>query len=520
MLDLRIRNFRSITDSGFLEFRPITIFLGQNSSGKSTFLRTLPLLKQSIRTRSNSPILWYGDYVDFGSIQQIKSSFTDSEKISIDFSLSAAALRDSWFVSGSSTVPFEGINKIALGIDLLETQGATVLRSFSVTADDLEAKIEIDDLGAVKSLHVNDVEFTRSLADTGARVTRNEVVPQFFVEQPKLVNTTHMFIRFRRSVDLIHKAIRSYISSNLHGGVSEGTVTHLSRNISFKSRDEFSKRLLQIPSRSVSWSSFVQYLISENGSSDLRYLRSMYFIYELPPLLSTLDQHLFQFLNATSYVGPFRATGERYYRMQELAVDQIDPEGRNLAMYLYSLSGDEQFEFSEWLLSSIGYGLKVVKEGGHIQICLRERESSSFYNIADMGYGFSQVLPILAQIWSQSQKPVNRYSSQPFVVMEQPELHLHPAYQSRLADIMARAISARKGEIKLNPMKFIVETHSEAIINRIGEMIHEKSISSEDVVIYIFDRKFHDHPTDVRRSMFNQDGDLMNWPISFFSSGA
>ena len=70
MKSIRIQNLKSIVDSGNIELNNMTVVIGKNSSGKSTLLRVFPLLKQSMTKRLSSPILWYGDYVDFGSFQK------------------------------------------------------------------------------------------------------------------------------------------------------------------------------------------------------------------------------------------------------------------------------------------------------------------------------------------------------------------------------------------------------------------------------------------------------------------
>lgn len=61
-----IENIRRIGEMPLIEMRPITILVGRNSAGKSTFLRSLPLIRQSLETRSSAPILWFGELVDFG----------------------------------------------------------------------------------------------------------------------------------------------------------------------------------------------------------------------------------------------------------------------------------------------------------------------------------------------------------------------------------------------------------------------------------------------------------------------
>lgn len=64
---VRIKNLRCFGDTGFIDLRPITILVGKNSAGKSTFARLFPLLRQSAEEDKRSPILWYGRLVDFGT---------------------------------------------------------------------------------------------------------------------------------------------------------------------------------------------------------------------------------------------------------------------------------------------------------------------------------------------------------------------------------------------------------------------------------------------------------------------
>ena len=71
MNSLQVKNFRLIEDSGVVQLKPITAFLGKNSCGKSSFVRLLPLLKQTLESNVDEPFLWYGDYVDFGDYNNI-----------------------------------------------------------------------------------------------------------------------------------------------------------------------------------------------------------------------------------------------------------------------------------------------------------------------------------------------------------------------------------------------------------------------------------------------------------------
>ena len=67
---IRIENLRSLKDTGFIQIKPLTILLGANSSGKSTFLRSFLLFAQSVNKKLRGPISWFDDaMVDFGDFQ-------------------------------------------------------------------------------------------------------------------------------------------------------------------------------------------------------------------------------------------------------------------------------------------------------------------------------------------------------------------------------------------------------------------------------------------------------------------
>lgn len=73
MKKIRIQNVRSLQDTGMVPMAEIILLVGENSSGKSTFLRLFPLIRQSISKRTDGPLLWAGDvddYVDFGSFSE------------------------------------------------------------------------------------------------------------------------------------------------------------------------------------------------------------------------------------------------------------------------------------------------------------------------------------------------------------------------------------------------------------------------------------------------------------------
>ena len=107
---------------------------------------------------------------------------------------------------------------------------------------------------------------------------------------------------------------------------------------------------------------------------------------------------------------------------------------------------------------------QVVKIGGHAE------------NIVDVGYGVSQVLPILVDAL--------RGSKEQTYLLQQPEVHLHPRAQAQLGSLFGMLA-------KRDKKTFIVETHSDYIVDRVRLDIQKKKegfLSPEDVVILYFER--------------------------------
>ena len=85
---IRLRNLRSFADddhSPYVDLKPLTVLIGKNSSGKSSFLRSLPLLRQSVEANTTGPILWYSSYVDFGAFSEAKKFDSKKNIIYFDF---------------------------------------------------------------------------------------------------------------------------------------------------------------------------------------------------------------------------------------------------------------------------------------------------------------------------------------------------------------------------------------------------------------------------------------------------
>lgn len=79
MKAIRIKNFRSILDSGNIEINNLNLLLGKNSSGKSSFLRLFPMFKQTVRNELRGPVLWFDESYDFGNYSNAYSRYAEKD---------------------------------------------------------------------------------------------------------------------------------------------------------------------------------------------------------------------------------------------------------------------------------------------------------------------------------------------------------------------------------------------------------------------------------------------------------
>lgn len=120
-------------------------------------------------------------------------------------------------------------------------------------------------------------------------------------------------------------------------------------------------------------------------------------------------------------------------------------------------------------------------------------------NIADIGFGASQTLPIIIESFYAPSDSV--------ILIEQPEIHLHPKAQSILGDLFIKAT-------KENNRTFIVETHSEHMLSRVRRRIAENKINASDIAIYYF--KPTPEGTKIQRVTLNDQGQYESFPEGFF----
>jgi predicted ATPase len=119
--------------------------------------------------------------------------------------------------------------------------------------------------------------------------------------------------------------------------------------------------------------------------------------------------------------------------------------------------------------------------------------------ISDVGFGVSQILPVLAICYYVPDGST--------VLLEQPEIHLHPAVQAGLADVFVDAIKRRNVQI-------ILESHSEHLLRRLQRRMAEEVLEPDQVALYFADAS--EGASRLRPLELDEYGNIRNWPTNFF----
>lgn len=132
------------------------------------------------------------------------------------------------------------------------------------------------------------------------------------------------------------------------------------------------------------------------------------------------------------------------------------------------------------------------------QARVRTRPGACEVLLTDVGFGVSQVLPVITLL-----QYVPEGST---VILEQPEIHLHPLAQAGLADVIIQAATHRHVQV-------ILESHSEHLLLRLQRRIAEEEISSSDVKLYFCDAP--DGVSSLTPLDVDLYGNIRNWPEKF-----
>lgn len=134
-----------------------------------------------------------------------------------------------------------------------------------------------------------------------------------------------------------------------------------------------------------------------------------------------------------------------------------------------------------------------------VTLGLRTSDAEEFHRPVHTGFGLTQSLPVVVAVLSAGEGEI--------VLIENPEVHLHPAGQAMMGQFMADA--ARAG------VQVIVETHSDHVLNGVRRAVKAGRLSAEQVAIHFF-RPRSDEGPQVISPVLDDTGNIDDWPEGFF----
>ncbi len=219
-------------------------------------------------------------------------------------------------------------------------------------------------------------------------------------------------------------------------------------------------------------------------------------------------------------VAPLRARPRRTYDpVREVA----SPEGEHIPMLLMRLNRGNKDEWDSLHDELVGFGresglftdIRVKRHGRQMsdpfQLQVKVR-TGPHANVLDVGYGVSQSLPILVDVMTAPESDGKKQGrggggrdGRSFL-LQQPEVHLHPRGQAELANLFIEAFRKRGH-------RFLIETHSDYIVDRVRISVRKGSLKPDDVSILYFEPT--GNAVTIHNLTLDEHGNLRDAPAGY-----
>lgn len=503
-------------------FAPLTVICGTNSSGKSTLLKTLVLLRQSQGIRqglgTGSGILQFvGQQVDLGNYNSFVSHNDTSKDIHIEL-----CIRDVMpieFFESLVRLQSEGkAHSVDVGNRNVGSELSYILRStfsFSNTPSKgrsangmcelQEADENVSEETGGGGVLTNAsfaivVDGADILSWTVKRVKSDRIakephlnyelqLPQRYFKRlggPRLVEVR---ADEKESTVCVNTMLRGLLPDRIFAKLRPGKTRH-------KGGDTESESWVSAP---------------------------------LPLHMEMALRDFHAALSGISYLGPLRSPAQRFYVSYAPDSAELDSSGAFVPTVLRSRGDSLVLNWrdgevrEETLDNALHYWLSFLRTGKFpstnsereieirttrdvlIEIMVRSLSGEDTFALADSGFGYSQVIPILVRGLLAKQNNT--------LIVEQPELHLNPALQVRLGHFFTGMAHAGK--------QVLIETHSEHVVNSI------RALSAEDAsgktpqlckILYMSAEQ--GGGPKVCELSIRPDGTVPEWPVEFFGEAA
>lgn len=452
MFNLKINNYRSFINQKF-NFSKINILIGENSGGKSSLLKLLLALKQTHDSPNEVNLKLNGDYTDLGNFEEVVYYRNKNRKIKIEFENNDKYF-DYFFIFLKEIEDFTTKTKI------LEIKKQLLYYKDSSTSVSFEFSSKLNDHSTIKTIFKNE------------KIGTVEII-QIKIKEDDIRRNLTCNIKF---------TFKDY------SGILENCTSNKDGFFTLVDGDFITKCKKQFP----------------------KYGEEIF--YSIAYLL-VFQNYIKEEIGKIRFVNPIGSSPKRFYFQEDrkATFKLIDIEkfinilsDKTLSKAQYQ----DRIDLLNKTIKSFGIAeeVSIIRDKQLPVIALNVKTKDFWTNITDVGYGVSLQIPILFQaILSENYTKFGQT-----LLIEQPEVHLHPTLQAKFIETLL-SIG--------NKNTYFIETHSEHIIRKLQILVKNKNynLKPEDITIHYFKReplKF-----SITEHKIQSDGKLTpSFPDGFFDT--
>lgn len=435
---LQAENFKSWKNTGKIELAPLTGLFGANSSGKTSILQMLLMLKQTVESPDRRRVLHTGDdysIVDLGTFLDLIYGHDKEAALRLSFSWT---LPEPLVINDPEAEGKElfNVGKLSFSTDIHQVADRTSLDRFSYEFDS-------HSFGMTRKAEKKRADKDRydlAHGDYQARRVQGRAWP--LPPPVKCYGFPDEATRYYQNTGFLPDFVLAF--ERMFSGIA------------------YLGPLREDPRRSYLWSG------------------------ERPPDVGVRgDQAVAALLAA-------RAAGLKSGRMVKTK-RRYKPIEERVLEWMQEMRLIHSFSLEPIAPNRKDYEFRVKRSGNSAEVL-----------ITDVGFGVSQILPVLVLCYYAPEHST--------ILLEQPEIHLHPFVQAGLADVLIDVVKERNVQV-------IVESHSEHLLRRLQRRIAEHQVSERGIaqeMTALYFCKTENGESRIEKLDVDEFGNIRNWPSGFF----